>query len=229
MDNPIEQRRREERDQRKQAFLEAGFAEVFEKGIAKLTLASVAQRARLSKSLVYFYFKHKQDLVVALANDAKLKLLEAFHDARTTATLGRDQLCAIGHTYLSFPYVQPHRWEVMAQIESVVEPNADETEHYADAQRLAVAITNEVAGAIHAGRADGSLAKTRETPEQIAILLWSFLYGYNRLSTARGDAIEQICGVNVKDLAQSALIHVTIPLLAEGTERSHIPTEPITG
>lgn len=222
MQNPIAERRQEEREQRIETFLQAAIQELKEVGVDKLTLASVAKRARLSKSLIYFYFKDKDELLFALANRAKEVLLGKFREARQKHEKGRDQLMAIGEVYLNFPYDHPDLWEIMAQIETVITPDESSSERYCEAAELGRATNCETASAIELGRQDGSLVLSEESPEQMATMLWAFCYGFNRLAASRGDAIEAICGVKIRELARSALTMIAVGLMAPPEVREQV-------
>ncbi|MGN5236708.1 TetR/AcrR family transcriptional regulator [Rhodococcus sp. SJ-3] len=59
------------------AILDAARAEFSERGYAAATIRTIAQRAGLSLSAMYYYYKSKQELLVALLNDG----LDAYVDA----------------------------------------------------------------------------------------------------------------------------------------------------
>lgn len=218
----LEERRQEEREQRTRAFIEAGFEEIASVGVEKTTLASVAARARLSKSLIYFYFEDKDALIVSLCNRAKEALLEDFKVARANHKTGRAQVIAIGAAYLAYPQRYDAMWQVMAHVESVIPPPDPLTAPYERSNELGVALLAEVASAVATGREDGTICHSPETPEQVATVLWSMLYGYLRLSQVRGDDIEKICNVRIKDLSRYVLIHATLPLVVGEFSRDEV-------
>lgn len=202
----LQSRRQEERESRVRAFLDAASMELLEKGFLQLSLASVARRARLSKSLIYFYFADKEELIVALANEAKAALLAKFQAARQKHESGGDQLHEIGHAFVGFPRSHPHHWEVLREAECIGVVNR-EGEVYEETRRLSQEVHAQTVAAIECGRADGSLRKIDESPLEIAVLLWSFLYGFMRLMEARGEAIRDALGVDVDKLVDAAVRH----------------------
>ena len=209
-----EQRREEERGERVAAFLEAGRAELRAKGYDRLTLNGVATRARLSKSLIYFYFRNKEDLAFALANDAKRQLLEAFQRARQGQPHGRAQLEAIGRAYAAFTEEAPEAWEILGVMESALPIGG---QHQSPSQQAAAAlgeaVHREVVEAIQTGQADGSLAADGPRAESAAILLWAFHYGYQRLVKSRNEAVEPFVGAKLSDLLELAITMTTAGLL----------------
>lgn len=63
------------------AILDAARAEFTERGYAATTIRTIAQRAGLSLSALYYYYRSKQELLVALLDDG----LSAYADACRTA------------------------------------------------------------------------------------------------------------------------------------------------
>jgi AcrR family transcriptional regulator len=71
----LEERRRREKENRKQAILKAARKLFFEKGFKAVTVDHIAQKAELSKGSVYLYFKSKEEIYThILLND-----IEKFH------------------------------------------------------------------------------------------------------------------------------------------------------
>lgn len=60
------ERRQEEKEQRRQDIIDAAEAVFARKSVEKATMADVAKEARLSRGLIYFYFKDKDALYLAI-------------------------------------------------------------------------------------------------------------------------------------------------------------------
>jgi len=58
----LEERRKREKDNRKNAILKAARKLFFDKGFKNVTVESIAKKAELSKGSVYLYFKSKEDI-----------------------------------------------------------------------------------------------------------------------------------------------------------------------
>jgi AcrR family transcriptional regulator len=67
------------------AILDAARAEFAERGYAAATIRTIAQRAGLSLSAMYYYYKSKQELLVALLNDGLTAYAEACDKALASA------------------------------------------------------------------------------------------------------------------------------------------------
>jgi AcrR family transcriptional regulator len=72
----LEERRRRERDNRRNAILKAARKLFFEKGFKTVTVESIARKAELSKGSIYLYFNSKEEIYTQiLLND-----IDKFHD-----------------------------------------------------------------------------------------------------------------------------------------------------
>ena len=88
----IEARRQEERDRRRTEIVDAADAVYAESGWDSVTMDQVARRARLSRALVYVYFKDKSDLHLALVERSLDVLRDRFEAARHDRANGFEQL-----------------------------------------------------------------------------------------------------------------------------------------
>jgi AcrR family transcriptional regulator len=72
----LEERRKRERENRKNAILKAARKLFFEKGFKPVTVESIARKAELSKGSIYLYFNSKEEIYTQiLLND-----IDKFHD-----------------------------------------------------------------------------------------------------------------------------------------------------
>ena len=78
---------------------------------------SVARRARLSRALVYVYFKDKRDLHFGIAARAMQTLLTRFEEASSRSRSGLDKVVAIGRAYMAYGQEFPHYFDACARLE----------------------------------------------------------------------------------------------------------------
>src|SRR5215212_11097270 len=95
----IAERRQEEKDRRRAEIVDAAEAVYAESGWDSVTMDQVARRARLSRALVYVYFRDKEDLLFALVQRSLAALRERFVAVQQGHARGIDELEAIGHAY----------------------------------------------------------------------------------------------------------------------------------
>src|SRR5215813_9259499 len=98
----IAERRQEEKERRRAEILDAAEAVTASEGWDAMTMDQVARKARLSRALVYVYFKDKTDLMFGVGERALAALRQRFDTAIAQHSRGLDQLQAIGHAYIVF-------------------------------------------------------------------------------------------------------------------------------
>src|ERR1700692_4147309 len=89
-------RREEEKERRRAEILDAAETLYAKKGWDGLTGYQVARTARLSRALVYVYFRDKEDLLFAIGERAMRLLRDRFTAAIAAPAPGMDQGEAIG-------------------------------------------------------------------------------------------------------------------------------------
>src|SRR5262245_15248293 len=123
----IAERRQEEKDRRRTEIVEAAEDLYRELGWDAVTMDSVAKRARLSRALVYVYFKDKQDLHFAIAIRAMETLRLRFEDAASRARTGLEKVEAMGRAYMAYGQEFPHYFDACARLELHSPDAADAT------------------------------------------------------------------------------------------------------
>ncbi|MCP9623162.1 TetR/AcrR family transcriptional regulator [Nocardia otitidiscaviarum] len=148
------------RAEREQAILDAAVAEIGRVGYAGLSPVEVAQRAGISKPLVYTYFQSKDNLYIACVNRAAAILAEAIEGA---VTAGSDP--AMAQRTLDALFValepRPHDWTVL------FDRSHPETGPAAEAVRTA---RREIAAQAARGVADALRATDLTDPMDLSAL-----------------------------------------------------------
>src|SRR3982074_723339 len=114
----ITERRGEEKERRAAEILDAAEALYAQKGWDALTVDQVARSARLSRALVYVYFRDKEDLLFAIGERAVRLLLERFKAAVAGTARGMDQVDAIGRAYMGYAHEFPHYFDFCTRFQS---------------------------------------------------------------------------------------------------------------
>src|SRR5687767_6767232 len=121
----IAERRQEEKDRRRVEIVEAAEELYRELGWDAVTMDSVARKARLSRALVYVYFKDKSELLLAITERAMEVLRTRFEEAGSRARLGIDQIEAMGRAYMAYGLEFPHYFDACARLELRATENAE--------------------------------------------------------------------------------------------------------
>src|SRR5271170_4981037 len=111
----IAERRGEEKERRRAEILDAAEALYAEKGWDSVTVDQVARSARLSRALVYVYFKDKQELLFAVGERAMFLLRDRFIAAASAEVLGMEKIEAIGRAYMTYAFEFPHYFDFMSK------------------------------------------------------------------------------------------------------------------
>jgi AcrR family transcriptional regulator len=208
----IAERRLEEKERRRAEILDAAEAVCAVVGWDDMTMDQVARKARLSRALLYVYFKDKQDLLFGLCERALGILGQRFMDAVSRQRRGLDQMAAIGRAYVAFSQEFPVYFEVVARCEVLtpdpeVESNEAAVLHRGDqARALMVAV-------IETGIRDGSIRSDVGDAKVVSTVLWGYMHGVLQLASTKANVLAHD-GVNIKALVDQALVMATRSLEA---------------
>src|SRR6202045_2617793 len=100
----ISARREEEKERRRAEILDAADALYAKKGWDALTVDQVARSARLSRALVYVYFRDKEELLSPIGERPMRLLRDRFTEAPASHSVGMDKVEAIGRAYMGYAY-----------------------------------------------------------------------------------------------------------------------------
>jgi AcrR family transcriptional regulator len=199
----IAERRGEEKERRRAEILDAAQALYAEKGWDALTVDQVARNARLSRALVYVYFRDKEELLFAIGERAMHLLRDRFVEAAGRHPRGLDQIEAIGRAYMAYAYEFPHYFDFCTRFHAhsmAVDPGSNE----GACATAGDEVLATVIGAISSGISDGSIRPDVGQPTLFAVTLWAFTHGLIQLAMAKSDDLARI-GVAIPELSDYAL------------------------
>jgi AcrR family transcriptional regulator len=208
----IAERRQEEKDRRRAEIVDAADDLYRELGWDAVTMDSVAKRARLSRALVYVYFKDKRDLHYAIAARAMELMQARFVEASGRARTGLEKIEAIGRAYMAYGQEFPHYFDACARIQASAEgPQLPEQD--AAAIAMGEAVHEIVVEALRAGQQDGSIRKDLGDLVVTSRVLWGFTHGLIQIAMTKGQPLAQ-AGIGVPQLTQHAIFLVRQMLAA---------------
>lgn len=199
----IAERRVEEKERRRAEILAAAEALYLEKGWDALTVDQVARGARLSRALVYVYFRDKEELLFAIGERAMHLLRDRFISAAANHAKGLDQIEAIGRAYMGYAYEFPHYFDFCSRFQAhsvAVDPGS----HEGACVVAGDAVLGTVVGAIASGIRDGSIRPDVGEPTMLAVTLWAFTHGIIQLAMAKANDLARF-GVGIPELSDYAL------------------------
>lgn len=205
MSSYIAERRQEEKDRRRVEIVEAAEALYKELGWDAVTMDSVAKRARLSRALVYVYFKDKQDLHFAIAARALETLQRRFEEASARSKTGLEKIVAIGRAYMAYSQEFPYYFDACARLEL----HAPDTTSGPGEQELACmgagrGVHEVVVAALTLGQQDGTIRSDLGDLSVTSRVLWGFTHGIIQIAMTKGEPLAQV-GISVPQLTQHAI------------------------
>lgn len=210
--NLCQQRRHEEKAQRRDQIIDAAERVFLARGFEAATMEQVAREARVSRALVYVYFRDKTALHIAICLRALAMMHERFEAAVAGADTGLRQVNAIGRAYMRFSHEAPGHFQALAHFEARAPAELEPGSPFDDLIRASREVHGITVRALTAGMADGSLRADLGDPIQVAVTLWGFIHGVVQVASTKSRAIQNY-GMDVDrflddalDLASRALV-----------------------
>jgi AcrR family transcriptional regulator len=186
----ITERRQEERDRRRGEIVDAAEALYAEVGWDAVTMDQVARRARLSRALVYVYFKDKADLHFALVERSLDALGRQFEAARAGKSSGIEEVEAIGRAYLAFERETPHYFDACARFQAHTSAERDVPPNEAACMCAGHRVHEVMVESLNRGVADGSIRADIGDPYVTALTLWAFSFGLIQIAASKAGQME---------------------------------------
>ena len=198
------ERRQEEKEQRRNDIVDAAEVVFARKGVEKATMADVAKEARLSRGLIYFYFKDKDDLYLAIMLRATRALRETFEEAVNAQNTGYDKILAIGHAYVAFSKTKHNYFHALTDFESRIIDFENPISSEADCLLEGNLVLQMMAEAIAEGMQDGSIRQDLGDPMKAAICLWGFSHGVIQIAAKKHEMFKHMFQLDPDELMKQA-------------------------
>jgi len=171
-------RKQREIEQRERLILRAGLEILLEHGYLGLKMDQIAEQVEYSKGTVYQHFPNKEEIILALANEALEQRASLFSHASTMRKKSRDRLAAIGAAAEVFVQQFPHFFlvEQLMRINSVWEKTSEERRKLM--KTCETRCMTIISGIVRDGIAHGDLELPHEcSPEDLVFGLWAINTG----------------------------------------------------
>ncbi|MEF8797546.1 MAG: TetR/AcrR family transcriptional regulator [Salinivenus sp.] len=212
-----EERQQEEKEHRRRTIVDAAETVLQEKGRDDMTMADIADEARLSRSLLYVYFEDMDDIVLGVTHRGLQALRERFEAAAAAHETGLRQIRAIGEAYVAFACEAPTHFDLVAQFEARPAAPDDATERERQCLAEADRVMEAMIDAIQRGIDDGSIRSTLD-PTRTALTLWGHTHGLIQLAANKGPGLEQRYGLDAETLVTHGLDFAGVALTGNRAE-----------
>ncbi len=168
-------RQKWEKEQRRAAILLAAEKVFATKGVTLVTMDDIAHEADLGKGTLYLYFDSKDELYHEIANRAVAELVGVLEQSQHDAQTGHQRVALMLQAAAGFALA--HRDSFLVAVHRMgadPQPSAD-SDRFAEYRRLVGRVYAELSDALDAGKSDGSIVTTVDTPTLVAELLGALL------------------------------------------------------
>jgi AcrR family transcriptional regulator len=203
--NYIAERRLEEKDRRRAEILSAAEAVAVADGIDMITMDQVARRARISRALLYVYFKDKSDLHLGLCERGLEIMHERFAAAAMRNATGLTQLQAMGRAYVAFAQEFPLYFETLARFHASEAEIGTASGCLGGCLAQGNRVHQVLVTSVEAGIRDGSISVDAGKPAAIAMTLWGFMHGIILISTTKAGLLSAQYGLSTGALVEQAM------------------------
>lgn len=178
----VKQRQAEEKERRRESIVDAAERVFSAAGFDAATIDEVAAGARVSRALVYTYFRNKTELHLAICLRALRMLHARFLEVAAAHPRGYDRVAAVVRAYADLMRERPDYFEALYRFETKapaeVEPGSLEPAVF-EAGRAVHEVT---IGGLMAGVHDGSIRGDLGDPMLAAFSLWGCIHGIVQLA-----------------------------------------------
>lgn len=199
----VAERKEREKEQRRNAIIDAAEKVFFSKGVENATMDEVAVAAELSKGTLYLYFKNKGELLHGIIGRGLDILFKMFKKAAKKEKNGIDKIKAIGNAYFQFYKKYPNYFSTMIHQETdKVDPEVIETSpNYSQCHQIGNDIFGLMQEAAKIGIADGTIRQDLD-PVKLSLVLWGHSAGILHIFNAKEPVIESYFGASLEEVVE---------------------------
>ena len=195
----VSERKQREKVYRETSILEAAKKVFLAKGLLAATIDDIAADAELSKGTLYRYYRSKEEIMLAISEQATSELYVLFNKAAAGDDSGLEKVLRMIRAYYSFVLANPAYFGFIAFFESPLPvTNAG----------VVYETTNAIYGlfqtVMQQGMNDGSM-RTDLKAELMANTLWASTYGMMQFIVSKGTHLAEQLQVDVNELFETFL------------------------
>lgn len=177
-----EERKAREKEQRRNAIIDAAEKVIFSKGLDQATMEEIAEEAELSKGTLYLYFKNKNELYMAITQRGSDMLNSKFSKIFNSDHTGLELIRLMGETYLDFVKTHPDYFNAFLYYESLKDTEELENSEMAQTcEENRNEALNYMVRCLQIGMQDGTIDDSYN-PKELAIIIWASTRGITMMN-----------------------------------------------
>lgn len=149
---------------------------IFVQGADNTSMDEIAEAAELSKGLLYFYFKSKEDLLHSIVHRGLGILGGLFRDALKANDKGIEQARAVAEAYIRFSEKNADYFALMSWFETQRVSDPVPGTYSYECEEESEHVLSLIAQSIANGIGDGTIRSDLD-PNETAIVLWGMTHG----------------------------------------------------
>jgi AcrR family transcriptional regulator len=190
--------------------MDAAESLIFARGADNTSMDDIAEEAELSKGLLYFYFKSKEDLMHSIVHRGLNILHGLFLKALSENERGIDQARAVGEAYVRFAHDYPNYFGLMVWFESERTPDPPPGTYSVECEEQGKHVLGLVAQTIVNGIEDGTIRSDLD-PKVTAVMMWGMTHGIVQIAGYKQHGHEP-------RIEPTLLIETTLDFISRGLE-----------
>jgi TetR/AcrR family transcriptional regulator len=199
----VAERKEREKEQRRNAIIDAAEQVFFSKGVDNATMEEVAERAEFSKGTLYLYFKNKDELLHAIIGRGLEMLYNMFKTAAEKEEKGIDKIKAMGRAYFEFYKKEPDYFTAMLHQDThKFDPETiEKNPNYGRCNEIGNNVFGLMQEAVTIGIADGTIRQDLD-PVKLSLALWSHSAGTLHIFKTKEAMIENVFKLTVDEVVE---------------------------
>lgn len=184
----VKERKELEKQMRKNQILDAARKLLFSQGIEKISIAGISKEAELGVGTIYFYYKNKEDIFIALQEEGLFVLYNIIRQIDTRDLEPDEKLRQIAQGYYDFTQNQAEYFNIINYFLSssrIFFPEDQKNQIDMAGQKILKLIQGIIEDGIEAGDF------MEKDPGKFAVMFWGTLHGLIQFKKLEQTALDR--------------------------------------
>lgn len=204
-----DERKKWEKEKKAARIIEIARNVFFEMGYDAATIDEIARLAGYNKRTLYYYFRDKEELFLAVVLEALRLFNEKLASAFNQKNLRHSKLFSLGKAFYDFFIEHPYYFNLIMTYEArncmyYPETNTAPGMYKEQCQKIADSNTDLIVRAIEEG-ISAKIIRTTLTPKQLMLILWGHVFGITQIILMRQKYFKQAFGIDQKKFFEKCL------------------------